>query len=89
MPAPVLLSWLVGIVLLCGGIGLFIPRTIRGAAAVAGSVLLLVTVFFYGPIFLTETHTPLAVEGLNYIYDTMLFAGTVLLAGLGTNSQPR
>ena len=46
-------------------------------------VLLLLTVFFYVPIFLTEMHTPLAVEGVNYIGDTLLFAGTALLAGFG------
>jgi hypothetical protein len=28
-------------------------------------------------------HTELAVEGLNYIGDTLLFAATVMLAGFG------
>ena len=44
-------------------------------------MLLLLTVFFYGPILLTELHSPLAVEGLNYVGDTLLFAATALLAG--------
>lgn len=82
-PAPVLLAYLVGLALLAGGIGLLIPRLARLAAAGTGLVLLLLTAFFYVPIFLTEMHTPLAVEGLNYIGDTMLFAATVLLAGFG------
>lgn len=87
MPAPTLLSYVVGIVLLLGGIGLFIRPMIRTAAAGAGTMLVLLTAFFYVPIFVMEMRTPLAVEGLNYIFDTLLFAGTVLLAGLGTDQR--
>jgi uncharacterized membrane protein len=86
MPAPTLLSYFVGIVLLLAGIGLFLRPTIRIAAAGAGIVLLLLTAFFYLPIFLMEIHTPLALEGINYVGDTMLFAGTVLLAGFGADT---
>jgi hypothetical protein len=44
-------------------------------------VLVLLTVFFYVPILVTEIHSPLAVEGVNYVGDTLLFAATALLAG--------
>ena len=47
-----------------------IRRTRRTAAAFAGTVLLLLTIFFYVPILITEIHTPLAVEGVNYVGDT-------------------
>jgi len=78
------LSYLVGMCLLAAGVGLFIPRAVRMAAAGSGTVLLLLTALFYVPIFLMEMQTPAgAVEGLNYVGDTMLFAATVLLAGLG------
>jgi uncharacterized membrane protein len=83
LPAPWILSYLVGASLLAGGIGLMIPRRVRLAAAGCGTVLLLLTAFFYVPIFVMEIQTPAAVEGLNYVGDTMLFAATVLLAGLG------
>jgi len=84
-PAPVLLSHFVGLVLLAAGVGLLIRRTIRIAAAGSGMVLVLLTVFFYLPIFLMEMHTPLAVEGINYVGDTLLFAATALLAGFGAD----
>jgi uncharacterized membrane protein len=84
-PAPVLLAYLVGIALLAGGVGLLFARTARIAAAGSGLVLVVLTAVFYVPIFLTETHTPLAVEGLNYAGDTLLFAATVLLAGFGAD----
>jgi uncharacterized membrane protein len=81
VPAPTLLAYLIGITLLTAGLGLMIRRTRRTAAAIAGTVLLLLTIFFYIPILLTEIHSPLAVEGVNYIGDTLLFAATALLAG--------
>lgn len=88
VPAPALLSWCVGITLVLAGIGFLIPSLVRIAAAVSGTILLLLTAFFYGPILLMELHTPLAVEGINYVGDTLLFAATALLGGLGTNGSP-
>jgi uncharacterized membrane protein len=87
VPAPTLLAYLVGIALLLGGIGLLIRRCIRIAAAGTGMMLVLLTAFFYLPILATELHSPLVVEGLNYVGDTLLFAATVLLAGFGAD-QP-
>lgn len=81
VPAPVVLSYVVGIVLLLGGIGLLIRPTIRIAAAASGTMLVLLTAFFYMPILMMEIHTSLVVEGINYVGDTLLFAATVLLAG--------
>ena len=83
MPAPVAIAYVVGIVLLVAGPLLLIPRTRQLAAAGAGTVLVLLTALFYVPIFAREIHTSLAVEGMNYVGDTLLFAATVLLAGFG------
>ncbi|MGC2398428.1 MAG: hypothetical protein WA510_01530 [Acidobacteriaceae bacterium] len=82
-PAPVVLSYFVGIVLLLGGVGLLIRRTVRIAATSVGIVLLALTAFFYVPIMVTEFHSQLALEGVNYVFDTLLFAATALLAGFG------
>lgn len=81
IPAPAAISWFVGLTLLLAGPALLIRPAVRIAAAASGLVLLLLTAFFYVPIFVAEFHSPLAVEGLNYIYDTLLFAATALLAG--------
>ena len=85
VPAPALLAYIVGATLLVAGVGLMIRRTRRIAAASAGVVLLLLTIFFYVPILATEIHLPLAVEGVNYVGDTLLFAATALLAGFGAD----
>ena len=81
--APALITYFVGIVLLAAGPALLIPKAARIAATGAGAVLLLLTALFYIPILVAQLSisTPLAVEGLNYFYDTMLFAATVLLTG--------
>jgi uncharacterized membrane protein len=87
VPFPLVLAYLVGIILVLGGIGLFVRPTIRVAAATAGIMLVLLTAFFYVPILVLEINTDLAIEGLNYVFDTLLFAATALLAGLGAD-QP-
>jgi uncharacterized membrane protein len=83
VPLPIALSYLVGLTLLLAGFGLLIPRMVRIAAAGSGTVLLLLTLFFYVPIMVIELRSPLAVEGVNYVFDTLLFAATALLAGFG------
>jgi len=88
VPAPTLIAYAVGTMLLATGVGLMIRRTRRTAAASAGAVLLLLTAFFYVPILATEIRSPLAVEGVNYVGDTLLFAATALLAGFGSD-RPR
>ena len=85
VPAPTLLAYIVGTTLLAAGVGLMIRRTRRVAAASAGTVLMLLTMFFYVPILVTEVRSPLAVEGVNYVGDTLLFAATALLAGSGAD----
>jgi hypothetical protein len=64
---------------------LLIRRTIHIAAASAGIVLLALTAFFYVPILAIEIHSPLAVEGINYVGDTLLFAATTLLVGFAAD----
>ena len=86
VPAPVLLAYIVGMTLLAAGVGLMISSARRAAAAGAGTVLLLLTAFFYVPILATEIRSQLAVEGINYVGDTLLFAATALLAGFGSHS---
>jgi uncharacterized membrane protein len=89
VPSPTVLAYLVGLILVVTGIGLFVPSTIRIAAATAGIMLFLLTVFYYVPILVLEFQTELAVEGLNYVFDTLLFAATALLAGFGADRPQR
>jgi uncharacterized membrane protein len=85
IPGSAAITYFIGVVLIVAGIGLFIPRTVRIAAASAGAILVLLVIVFYGPICIAELPTN-PVEGLNYVGDTLLFAATVMLAGFGANS---
>jgi uncharacterized membrane protein len=87
VPFPALFAYFVGVILVATGIGLLIRPMIRIAAATAGVMLVLLTLFFYVPILVLEFNTDLAIEGLNYVFDTLLFAGTVLLAGFGADAR--
>ena len=85
VPLPAVLAYIVGFILVLAGIGLFGRPTIRMAAAISGIMLGLLAAFFYVPILVLEIHTELAVEGINYVFDTLLFAATALLAGFGAD----
>jgi uncharacterized membrane protein len=71
---------LTGAALLISGAAMLLEsRRARLAAASLGSLLALLVLFLYLPIFLTAAQ-PALLEGINYVGDTLLFAGTVLLA---------
>ena len=84
VPAPLYSPYLVGIILVLSGIGLFVRQRsasqppLRDHASPAHG-------FFYGPILALESTHRLAVEGINYVGDTLLFAATALLAGFGAD----
>lgn len=88
IPAPMVIAYFIGVVLLVAGIALFFDRTVRIAAAGAGGILVLLVVFFYLPFAVAEFHSNLDVEGINYVGDSLLFAATVMLAGFGTDEAP-
>ena len=87
IPGAVGIASAVGTALLVCGVWMLVGRRVRVAAAFAGGMLVLLVGFFYLPIFLTEMHTPLALEGMNYVGDTLLFGATVLLAGWSGDSE--
>lgn len=90
IPGAVGIASFVGVVLLVCGAWILMGRRVKVAAAFAGGALVLLVVFFYVPIFLSEMHTELALEGMNYVGDTLLFGATVLLAGFaGETDVPR
>jgi hypothetical protein len=87
IPGAVAIAWVVGLVLLVAAIAMFFAPAVRVAAATAGAVLVVIVALFYVPIFFSEMHTPLALEGMNYVGDTLLFGATVLLAGWGAEVE--
>jgi uncharacterized membrane protein len=85
IPVRFLIGFLTGIVLLLAGLAILLARKTRAAATFLGAWILLIVLVIYGPILvisLLDPSTGVKVEGLNYFYDTLLYAGTILaLAG--------
>jgi uncharacterized membrane protein len=81
IPAPHAISYLTGAILLVAGAAILFTKKVRIAATYLGSWIFLIVLFIYGPILITsllDPSTAVKVEGLNYFFDTLLYAGTIL-----------
>ena len=80
VPIRAFWGYLTGAGLLISGASMLMAaRHSRLAAQLLGLLITLLVVFLYLPIFLAAPR-PMLLEGINYLADTMLFGGTVLLA---------
>jgi uncharacterized membrane protein YphA (DoxX/SURF4 family) len=82
---PALWAYGVGVVLFVAGIAMLFDWNTRTAAAAVGLVMALLTAFLYLPIYVQEYGTASALEGLNYVGDTLLYGGAVLLVGMAAS----
>jgi uncharacterized membrane protein len=81
IPAHLLIGCLTGVILFVAGVAMLVNRKTRMAATYLGTWLVLIVVFIYGPILISSLATPgtdAKVDGINYFFDTLLFAGAVL-----------
>ena len=79
VPFPLLIAYATGLLLVVFGAAMFVKKYAVPAAALAGLLLLLLTIALYLPqIFLARTD-PQKVTALNFIFDTLLFSGMMLL----------
>ncbi|MGC2329554.1 MAG: hypothetical protein WA604_22790 [Candidatus Sulfotelmatobacter sp.] len=87
IPAHMLISYLTGAILIVAGVLILLARKTRMAATYLGTWIVLLVLFVYGPILiasLLDPSTDIKVEGLNYFFDTLLFAGTILALARAT-----
>ena len=81
IPAHLLISYVTGATLVIAGAAIVLAIKTRMAATYLGSWIFLIVVFVYGPILIAALMVPstdVRVEGINYFFDTMLYAGTIL-----------
>ena len=81
IPGRVAISCSTGVILFVAGLMILIGNKKRAAATYLGSWILLLVVFIYGPILISSLLNPNAgiqIEGLNYFFDTLLYAGAIL-----------
>lgn len=78
VPFPSVWGYLAGVVLLAGGIALALNAKPRMAATSIGAWMTAVTLFLYLPILVLAHGGPEMNEALNYVADTLLYAGAAL-----------
>ena len=76
IPGRIFLSYLVGVVLILAGVCLLVNKKSRMAATLLGLTILLTVLWIYLPMLLAA---PTDVVALNFFFDTLLFAGAILL----------
>jgi len=79
MPWPHVLATITALFLLAAGIAILINRYARTATAWLGLWVVVLTIVLYLPILLTASGAADHVDAVNYVFDTLLFAGTILL----------
>jgi uncharacterized membrane protein YphA (DoxX/SURF4 family) len=87
IPGRLLIGYLTGAILLVAGTCILLGKKKRMAATYLGTWIVLLVVFIYGPILivsLADPSTAVKVEGINYFFDTLLFAGAVLALASAT-----
>jgi len=87
IPAHLLIGCLTGAILVVAGICILLDKKTRMAATYLGTWIVLLVVFIYGPILIASLSNPstdVKVEGINYFFDTLLFAGAILALASAT-----
>ncbi len=87
IPAHLLIGWVTGAILFIAGICILLNKKTRMAATYLGAWIVLVVMFIYGPILIAALGNPstdVKVEGINYFFDTLLFAGAILALASAT-----
>ncbi|MGO9165279.1 MAG: hypothetical protein ACLP56_00215 [Candidatus Sulfotelmatobacter sp.] len=87
IPGRLLIDYLTGGILVIAGASILLARKTRMAATYLGTWIVLLVLFIYGPILIAsmaDPSTAVKVEGINYFFDTLLFAGAILALASAT-----
>jgi uncharacterized membrane protein len=87
IPAHLLINYLTGAILVVSGAAILLAKKTRLAATYLGAWIVLLVVVIYGPILISALSNPsteVKIEGINYFFDTLLFAGVILALASAT-----
>jgi len=79
VPFPLVISYATGCLLVALGTTMFVRKYARAAAALGGLLMLVLTLALYVPAFFVAANVQLRIRAINFIFDTLLFAGTLLV----------
>jgi uncharacterized membrane protein len=87
IPGRLLIGYLTSAILLLAGACILLNKKTRMAATYLGTWIVLLVLFIYGPMLaaaLADPSTAVKIEGINYFFDTLLFAGAILALASAT-----
>ena len=87
IPAHLLINYLTAAILVASGAAILLAKKTRLAATYLGAWIVLLVVVIYGPILINALGNPtteIKIEGINYFFDTLLFAGVILALASAT-----
>lgn len=87
IPAPPVWGYATGAILLMSAIAILGKRAPSAGAAWAGTVVVALTIVIYAPLLVAAAQPRQINEAVNYIADTLLFGGTLLLLALALRRQ--
>ena len=79
MPLRLFWAYPTGAILFIAGAAMLVNKQARLAAASIGLLMSVLTLLLYLPILVMASQPPQILEGINYVADTLLFAGAALL----------
>ena len=88
VPSPSVWGYLAGAILLAAGTGLALNQRSRTAAASIGALMTVLTLFLYLLILIRAHGGSEINEALNYVADTLLFAGAALVLASALPHDP-
>jgi uncharacterized membrane protein len=87
VPLPLVIAYATGFLLIAFGIGMFVRKYASAAAALCGSLMVLLTLALYVPQFFLAANVQQRVTSINFIFDTLLFAGTMLVISAAVSAH--
>jgi uncharacterized membrane protein len=79
IPFPRVIAWVTGLLLIAFGVAMFVRKRSSSAAAGCGWLMTLLTIALYVPQLFIAQGVQAQVTAINFIFDTLLFAGTILV----------
>lgn len=86
VPAPHALTYGFGVLLIVFGVAMLAGKFASEAAALGGVLMMMLVAGLYVPQFVLADGAAARLVGINYVFDTMLFAGTLLVIGRAIRS---
>ena len=81
IPLPIVVASVTGLLLIAFGLAMLVERYAAGAAAASGWLMVVLTVTLYVPQLFIARDVSTHVLALNFIFDTLLFGGMMLVVG--------